>query len=462
MDTAVDIGFELKMSSKKDYMDNFDQKLDIVFDLVDLPNLSLFEIVENIKALTFSVDSDLVQIIIQKKLDYIVSDPACSCCGTKMHKKYTRKKEVETTIGSMTFNCPYMSCPKCKSHHAPYEDILNLRPGKYQYDVQKVAALLSSKDTYEESADMLNEIYRFGISPDTVHNLASEVASRVEMIEIIPSSDEIRKIVEKISDGQHRKPIFVFAADGAMAPIRTEEKGAANCWKEVKGIRGYLLDKKQIVHLFSWHQICDKASFAQYLQRIKEQGLIPLDKVRLCFIGDGAGWIWDTVQSLFPDCRQVLDYFHCSQHLHDFAQVHFGQNAQAKEWVEQTKVRLFHNNVTGVLISLNNLKCRTAEAQQARTKLVGYLKGNKARIGYGKLRRGGYPLGSGAIESANKFICHVRLKRSGAWWKIDNANNVLKLRCAKYNSKFDDIFERHEAVNRKQSQHSAVTLKRIK
>ena len=90
-------------------------------------------------------------------------------------------------IGSMSFDCPYLFCSKCKSNHAPYEDILNLRPGKYQYDVQKVAALFSSKDTYEESADMLNEIYRFGISPDTVHHLANEVASRMEFVENIPS-----------------------------------------------------------------------------------------------------------------------------------------------------------------------------------------------------------------------------------------------------------------------------------
>ncbi len=462
MNTAVNIGSELKMSSKKDYMDNFDQKFDAIFDAIDLPNLSLFEIIENIKSLTFSVDADLVQIIIQKKLDYIVSEPICSRCGSRMHKKYTRRKEVETTIGSMSFACPYLLCPKCKSHHAPCEDILNLRSGKYQYDVQKVAALLSSKDTYEESADMLNEIYRFGISPDTVHNLAGEIASRVEMVEIIPTPEEVQKIVEQISAKQRRRPIFVVAADGAMAPIRTEEKGAANCWKEVKGIRGYLLDNKQIVHLFSWHQISDKTEFVSYLQHVKEQGLIPLDKVRLCFIGDGAGWIWDTVQSVFPACRQVLDYFHCAQHLHDFAHIHFGQNAQAKEWVEQAKVRLFHNNTKGVFISLNNLKCRTPEAQKARATLVGYLKSNKARIDYGKLRRGGYPLGSGAIESANKFICHVRLKRSGAWWKVDNANNVLKLRCAKYNAKFDDVFGVHEAANRKQPECSAVTLKRIK
>ena len=45
MNAAVDIGIELKMSSKKDYTDRFDQKFDAVFDVIDLPNLSLFEII---------------------------------------------------------------------------------------------------------------------------------------------------------------------------------------------------------------------------------------------------------------------------------------------------------------------------------------------------------------------------------------------------------------------------------
>ena len=92
MNTAVDIGFELKMSSRKDYIENFDQKFDAIFDVIDLPHLSLFEIIENIKSLKFSVDSYIVQIIIQKKIDYIASEPICSLCGSGMHKKYTRKK----------------------------------------------------------------------------------------------------------------------------------------------------------------------------------------------------------------------------------------------------------------------------------------------------------------------------------------------------------------------------------
>lgn len=42
-------------------------------------------------------------------------------------------------------------------------------------------------------------------------------------------------------------------------------------------------------------------------------------------------------------------------------------------------------------------------------------------------------MGSGGIESSNKTICHVRLKRSGAWWYIEKADHMLALRCAKYN-----------------------------
>jgi len=123
MGTAIDIELGLKMFSRDDCMLNFDQKFDVVFDVIDLPDLSLFEIIERVKSLPFSVDSDVVQIIIQRKLDYIVGEPVYACCGTRMLKKYARKKEVKTTIGSMSFACPYLSCPKCKSNQTPYEDI---------------------------------------------------------------------------------------------------------------------------------------------------------------------------------------------------------------------------------------------------------------------------------------------------------------------------------------------------
>ena len=75
--------------------------------------------------------------------------------------------------------------------------------------------------------------------------------------------------------------------------------------------------------------------------------------------------------------------------------------------------------------------------------LLGYLQRNRHRINYGSQRKGGCPLGSGGIESAHKFICHARLKRSGAWWYVGNSNHMLALRCAKYNGTFERVFERY-------------------
>ena len=106
---------------------------------------------------------------------------------------------------------------------------------------------------------------------------------------------------------------------------------------------------------------------------------------------------------------------------------------KAREWVEATLVRLFHNQV---------------EADGAITSLWNYLEEHQKRVDYGAARRGGYHIGSGAIESANKFIGHVRLKRSGAWWYRSFANNILKLRCAKYNGTYDRIIEKYKEKKR--------------
>jgi len=97
-----------------------------------------------------------------------------------------------------------------------------------------------------------------------------------------------------------------------------------------------------------------------------------------------------------------------------------------------------------VIGGLKPMGARSAQANHEMIKLIDYLHEHRHRTTYERLRRGGYPLGSGGIESANKFICHTRLKRSGAWWYEINCNQMLALRCAKYNGTFDQVFVRHQ------------------
>jgi transposase len=76
------------------------------------------------------------------------------------------------------------------------------------------------------------------------------------------------------------------------------------------------VDKERIVHVLSWHQIQSDAQVGDALGQVKEAGLIPEEKVRLCVIGDGAKWIWNQVKELFPTAVQILDYYHLSEHLY--------------------------------------------------------------------------------------------------------------------------------------------------
>ena len=96
-----------------------------------------------------------------------------------------------------------------------------------------------------------------------------------------------------------------------------------------------------------------------------------------------------------------------------------------------------------VLGGLRRMQPTSEEARKAIDNCWVYLREHRSRTTYRHFRGGGYPLGSGGMGSANKFICHVRLKRSGAWWYEGNSNEMLALRCAKYNGTFDRVFERY-------------------
>ena len=116
---------------------------------------------------------------------------------------------------------------------------------------------------------------------------------------------------------------------------------------------------------------------------------------------------------------------------------------QAQEWGEALMARLFVGEVTRVLRDLQHLQPTSDAAAAALAHLQEYLVTHRHRLPTGSQRRGGYPLGSGGIEAAHKFIAHVRLKRSGAWWYQTHSTHRLALRCAKYNGTYERVFGRY-------------------
>jgi len=460
IETAKEFFIDIKTAFRK-YSMNLEDFFQKVYSIIEIPKMSLFEITEALKLNgIYQCDPKMISTIIEHKLSLHFQNVVCFKCGSKSHYNKSKEINIKTTFGDISLKAPYYSCPKCKICFNPYSKVLGLRSGKYQYDFQKVASKIASSVPFAEASEMLNDIYGTNISSDAVHKMTNEFGGHASLEEIAPDPKIVRDIIDEISAEKNRRPVLVITADGAMAPLRTE-KGLPQCWKENKGVRLYLVDEKKIVHLLSWHQICAKKDFIDSLQRIKDLSLFPAEKVRICCLGDGADWIWEGMNTVFPKARQVLDYYHCAEHLHDFVKVKFGDTPKGNRWLEQTKARLFANNGRLVLAGLKRMKVE-GKVQEERDKLHNYLSKNIDRIDYRKARKGGYPIGSGAIESANKFIGHIRLKRSGAWWKIGEANNVLKLRCSRYNKTYDRLFDAYEKRNSEPIQAQKTHLVLVK
>jgi hypothetical protein len=176
--------------------------------------------------------------------------------------------------------------------------------------------------------------------------------------------------------------------------------------------------------------------------------LIPVERVRVALLGDGAKWLWPHLQAAFPTGKEILDYYHCAARVHHVAHLQYSEQTQQAGWIEATMARLNFGEVASVIWGLQRMAPASPEAEEEIRKLIGYLQTNSQRINYRSFKRGQYPRGSGGIESANKFICHVRMKRSGAWWYVLNGNNMLRLRCAFYNETFDEVFARYKRLRK--------------
>ena len=164
------------------------------------------------------------------------------------------------------------------------------------------------------------------------------------------------------------------------------------------------------------------------------------------------------MKSSFPSACEVLDFYHCAEHVHEVGKALYGEKSpEALEWVEVTLCRLFFGEVGHGIAGLRRMKPRTPQAREIIRKFAAYLQKHRDRLNYRSLRLGGYPIGSGGIESANKFICHTRMKRSGAWWVKETGNSMLRIRCAIYNGTYERVFDRYRqaSISKHESSHWA-------
>ncbi len=253
---------------------------------------------------------------------------------------------------------------------------------------------------------------------------------------------------ETVKKPKNSVEVLYIQADGSMVPIRGENMRE---FKEAKlGLvytnedivkkktkkGGENIDIKNKRFAGSIGEGVDSFKRLLFAAAI-EKGYYSANEVVL--LTDGAVWISKMRVEYFPKAIHILDWYHAVDHLWQTAQNLFGQqNAErCKEWVLPLKEKLWNGKVDEVIDYLEKEGLSVKKNQTAYFQLSGYFKSNRENMRYDVFRAKGYYIGSGAIESAHKYIVASRMKQAGMRWCVKNANAMIWLRCVYFEDRWD-------------------------
>ena len=148
--------------------------------------------------------------------------------------------------------------------------------------------------------------------------------------------------------------------------------------------------------------------------------------------------MWTFLDTFCPDVM-LVDFWHAAQHIKAAADAAFGpDSAEGEAWFEKWRHVLRHDPkgagkvIDALRYLLSKGKARTDIARE-----LGYFRNNRKRMNYREVADAGYPIGSGAVEAANRFLVNSRMKRSGQRWGRDGGQGVLTFRSLLRSDRFD-------------------------
>jgi len=157
---------------------------------------------------------------------------------------------------------------------------------------------------------------------------------------------------------------------------------------------------------------------------------------QIVFLSDGALWLENLRNKLFPDSIGIIDFYHASQHLYKITDsLRFHSKKKKNAFFEKSYSLL----ELGEIDQMADLIMRKSidSNRESVSKQLSYFLGNKDKMRYGLFRAAGLFIGSGVIEAGCKTIVENRLNRSGMRWTKKNSANVIALRCAIYSGTYD-------------------------
>lgn len=314
------------------------------------------------------------------------------------------------------------------------DEVLGL-DGRFSKTVQKHGCRLAADVSFAKASEHLDEMLGVRIAPEAVRTL---VEAHGRAMATFQPTDEATAAAFRRADGD-----VEFATDAGK--VNTREDG----WKDLKIAVILKRPAGESATPDEWDsRVLPGATVVLAFAMIATSKVfrrtwrVPLRRLgvrtwaAVHALGDGAGWIWKSVNRVLTGSTQTLDIYHACEWLSACAQRIFGEaTAEAHAAFERGRSLLLHDGWPGLCAWVADLLAVEESAERERRrkatdKLLAYFAKHVERLNYRDMLSHGRAIGSGAVEGQAKTL-GLRLKSRGARWNLGNVRPMASLVCVR-------------------------------
>lgn len=311
----------------------------------------------------------------------------------------------------------------------------------------KIAYAGQMAPSFEAAEQSIEYLMGLQVSAYLIREITEETGKKVHEQQMEAAEQAVARPEETAPAALPREQktgtLYVMA-DGSQ--VNTREQGRdGSSWKEMKlglvysddhvltrkGGQSLLVEKEYVTYFGGvdgfkklLFEAAARAGYGTYQQMV--------------VIGDGAHWIWNMCEELFPDAIQILDYYHMCENVYNYAKYLYpSDDTRIKGWAETMITKIEKGDLDGALACIP--ASQEGKLPAGVPNLHTYLWNNRNRMKYKAWQQRGIKIGSGAVESGNKKVIQQRMKQSGMRWNVKTGQSVASLRAKSASGRWADV-----------------------
>jgi hypothetical protein len=331
-----------------------------------------------------------------------------------------------TALGPLRLDRSYALCSACELSSFPIDRLLGL-DGWLTPRALRMACRAGIANPFRKAELLLSELAGWSVAADTLRRRCHEQSVHA---------------AEGRGDRVAAPEAFAAAAGDREVHIDAGKVNTTDGWRDVKVAalacreRGEPCDstglaERRLPAPSVRSVVAAVEGREEFGPRVEAEALrlgVPLGK-GLNVLGDGAPWVWNLAADHFHGAAEVLDVWHGVQKLAEVGRAALGTGEEFRTWLEQAKGKLVADGYVGACEVLGSLSA-AAEASptvcaEVAAKL-NYFAEHQGRLPYAVRLRRGQSIGSGLVEGSIKQLVNLRMKRTGARWRVEKVGRFVE------------------------------------